>query len=959
MAKESDLLSAIKTQLNAVAEIAATTSASAEKYKILLNAANQKEREGAKQNYAKLLSAGQKAIENEGQQLGYQAREWKDDTWIGYESTHSDLPRYLRVGHLLAKGQFVSQIAPAMAPLTGGGNMVILASGQGKSEATSFMRSLVLRTLVSYPAGKARFSFIDPYREGKSFSGFSTLVEPVRSKGDILSSPQQINTELEALRAHIRTVNTKYQIGFRYTDIDAYNLQAGELAEPHRFIVIMDFPLNFTSEMANTLLSLAENGAVTGVHVYAMIDRDRELPRDFDLNNLLRRASVFEWSSSSFQWKNPGVERFSFASDTLGEWDKMPMLATIDRIIDCVNTASKSAAAVQVPFAKVISKDLWANTSITGLRAPIGRQGATNFQHIEMGEFDKRFTDPRSAQFPKSPDRNYHAMVAGNIGMGKSIFLNTVIGSLAQSYSPEEIEFYLIDMKGGVGFKDYAVRKFPHARVISANSDREFALSVLEGLVAEHKRREGLFTDLTRRGTPCTKIEEYRTISGLKLPRCVLVVDELTILFLYDDNISRSANRALEQIVKLGRATGIHAIISTQTFRGMDIDKTVLDQIGLRISFQTSEADSFSNLGQDNAAASLLERPGEAYYNDKSGRVEGNALFQAAYFPPTAVASFLDAQASTWDDYRAKNNLSNWREQVVFDGLEPGHLQGNPIWISMAQGNLPRNLGGPTLWLGEPITIKPHTSAVLRRQSQNHVLILSKNEEHSFESLGGGFLSLAAQYPQGSCDFVLINFGEPGSTQALELEKIFTSTAHQTHYAGLNARDLRSKFKLVYEELKRRLSEELTNEPPIFIFFGGMQRAKELRESGSGGSILSRRSSSRLDAPEDEFNLKQAFLEIVAEGPEVGIFIISTVDTTDFLKRIDYDLLKQFAVRVGLPPFSTDDARDVFDSEKLASMDARRGVLIDEEHPGMMEIFKPYQIFGDEVLAGYLSHLGE
>ena len=60
-------------------------------------------------------------------------------------------------------------------------------------------------------------------------------------------------------------------------------------------------------------------------------------------------------------------------------------------------------------------------------------------------------------------------------------------------YSPDEVEFYLVDFKKGVEFKTYAVHKLPHARAIAVESDREFGLSVLQRLDAELSRRGNLF----------------------------------------------------------------------------------------------------------------------------------------------------------------------------------------------------------------------------------------------------------------------------------------------------------------------------------------------------------------------------------------------------------------------------------------------------------------------------------
>src|SRR5438045_3885018 len=89
-----------------------------------------------------------------------------------------------------------------------------------------------------------------------------------------------------------------------------------------------------------------------------------------------------------------------------------------------------------------------------------------------------------------------HALIAGKTGSGKSTLLHALITNLTMWYSPDEVEFFLIDFKKGVEFKTYATHQLPHARAIAVESDREFGLSVLQRLDAELGQRGGLFRKL-------------------------------------------------------------------------------------------------------------------------------------------------------------------------------------------------------------------------------------------------------------------------------------------------------------------------------------------------------------------------------------------------------------------------------------------------------------------------------
>jgi len=131
-----------------------------------------------------------------------------------------------------------------------------------------------------------------------------------------------------------------------------------------------------------------------------------------------------------------------------------------------------------------------------------------------------------------------HVLMVGQSGSGKSNLMHVIISTIALAYRPEEIALYLIDFKQGVEFKCYANAKLPHARVIAIESEREFGLSVLEGLDRElHDRGEAF------RGAGAASLAEYRQKTGHVVPRVLLLVDEFQEFFSKDDAISTRRRR--------------------------------------------------------------------------------------------------------------------------------------------------------------------------------------------------------------------------------------------------------------------------------------------------------------------------------------------------------------------------------------------------------------------------------
>ncbi|RKZ82570.1 MAG: cell division protein FtsK, partial [Candidatus Parabeggiatoa sp. nov. 1] len=319
-------------------------------------------------------------------------------------------------------------------------------------------------------------------------------------------------------------------------------------------------------------------------------------------------------------------------------------------------------------------------------------------------------------------DTAQHVLVAGKTGSGKSTLLHVLITTLALNYSPDEIELYLIDFKKGVEFKRYASHTLPHARVIAIESEREFGLSVLEGIDTELKRRGDLF-----RNAGADHLKAYRQKAQESLPRILLLVDEFQEFFTENDKLASDAAQMLDRLVRQGRAFGIHVLLGSQTLAGAyTLARSTIDQMAVRIALQCSEADSRLILSDDNPVARLLSRPGEAIYNAANGLVEGNNPFQVAWLPEDEQQNYLNEIKSL------AQNSGHYppKLQIVFEG--------NALADAEKNRALNELLANPTstapsrkvaAWLGEPVAIKEALMAHFQRQNANNLLIVGQNDE--------------------------------------------------------------------------------------------------------------------------------------------------------------------------------------------------------------------------------------
>ncbi|XOV75326.1 MAG: FtsK/SpoIIIE domain-containing protein [Phycisphaerales bacterium] len=263
-------------------------------------------------------------------------------------------------------------------------------------------------------------------------------------------------------------------------------------------------------------------------------------------------------------------------------------------------------------------------------------------------------------------------------------------------------------LQKGVEFKAYAGKDdhgpLPHARAVAIESDREFGLSVLQRVDEELKRRGDLF-----REAGVQNLGGFRQARpGEVMPRTLLIIDEFQELFVEDDKLAQDASLLLDRLVRQGRAFGIHVILGSQTLGGAySLARSTLGQMAIRIALQCNEADSYLILNEENSAARLLSRPGEAIYNDQAGMVEGNSPFQIVWLPD---AQRDDAVAEICQ--RAETSgIRTGSPALVFEGNVPARLDRNNLMRIAASDQARAEHMFPQLWLGEAIAIKDPTAA--------------------------------------------------------------------------------------------------------------------------------------------------------------------------------------------------------------------------------------------------------
>lgn len=820
---------------------------------------------------------------------------------IDLERISAGIPRD-NEGELALPDQFK---VPALLAFPSQGSLLIETDPEGREAALGALQMAMTRLLTRLPAGRARFTIIDAVGLGQSFAGFMHLADHDEQlvNNRIWTTPEQIDQRLTDLTEHMETVIQKY-LRNEFSTIDEYNAQAGELAEPYRILVVADFPSGFEGESWRRLLSIARSGARCGVYTLILRDVRQSLPPELMIEDLESASTVIVRKNGKFTWKDDIFGQFPLTLDP------PPDEETLTRIAHSVGKAAKAAAHVEVNFETIAPRleDFWTQSAAGELAVPIGRMGATRLQYFRCGK--------GVAQ---------HSLVAGKTGSGKSTLLHAMVTNLAMWYSPDEVEFYLIDFKKGVEFKTYADYGLPHARAIAVESDREFGLSVLQRIDAELGRRGDLF----RRAGVQDLAAYRRSGDGEVLPRVMLIIDEFQEFFTEDDKLSQEAQLLLDRLVRQGRAFGCHVFLGSQTIGGSGgLARTTIGQMGIRIALQTSEADSQLILGDSNSAARLLSRPGEAIYNDAGGAVENNSPFQVAWLSDERREKYLQAI----NDKLARDGTKRpTMRPLVFEGNAPADLTLNPRLLAAVET---KTIGNPPLaWIGDPVAIKDPTGVPFRRQSGANLLIIGQADEQALGTLVACAISLATQLPADKAEFVLLDGTSSDSTLAGLLAGSLSPLPHKM--TNVDYRDVDSAIGRLSDELAARQADANAEHSATFVLINGLQRYRALRKGDDEGF-----SFSMTDEPKKASPAKQ-LVDLIREGPNYGIHVIAWCDTLASIERtFERGLMREFDSRV-LFQMSANDSSNLIDSPAANKLGFFRALAYSEEQ-GVMEKFRPY-----------------
>lgn len=283
--------------------------------------------------------------------------------------------------------------------------------------------------------------------------------------------------------------------------------------------------------------------------------------------------------------------------------------------------------------------------SVIGLEVPNSSRELVRFREAaESGSF-KRAKARLPIILGKSIDnelvvgdlaRMPHLLIAGSTGSGKSVAINTVVGSLLYRFLPTELRFLMIDPKM-VELTPFD--GIPHLLrpVVTNPSD---AAGVLLGAVSHMERRYKMMSKLGAKNLDQYN-EKARNLDLPPLPFIAIVIDELADLMITSP---KEVESAIMRLAQMARATGMHLILATQRPSVDILTSLIKVNVPARMAFAVSSSHDSRTILDSMGAERLIGMGDMLFYQPglvKAVRLQGPFISEAEV---ARVSGFLRRQ---------------------------------------------------------------------------------------------------------------------------------------------------------------------------------------------------------------------------------------------------------------------------------------------------------------------------
>ena len=604
-------------------------------------------------------------------------------------------------------------------------------------EVKSFVEQVILRFLLAFPANKIKFRLIDTASK-IDFGPFNLLakINPDILMGGIVHDNDQLSEAIKGMKALMHSINDQKLSLNGMPNVFEYNKAFEANQQIFHLLVITDFPNGVDDKIAQDIQEIVKNGNKAGIFTL-LIHNQAVQPDGYQKEYLIDRVIDNIKKNALCATYSYGALNLDIGKDNAYEAGKEVSMSQLPQIVELMQDNAERTKQKNVLLDSMFDETERAAKSARGI-AP-----AADVLDIPIGV---RGGEVQTLRLETNGGVSPHAVVIGGTGSGKSNLLHTIILNTCYRYSPEDVNLYLVDFKGGNEFKFYEANKdvskqIPHIKLTGLTSDVEDGIAILNNLQNVLAERQELF-----RKANVSDIVQYCQ-AGHKMPRLFVIVDEIQELFEQNESLGEKAITILRELFKLGRAYGITILWASQNIpHTAGLRDKVLSQIGNRISLKLNAPDDASDIDIDPKMVRALNRPEKGLGIIKDNRTGNNCVeFRVAY-----------AENVTNRQKYAQQIVEKWQSVTKAMPVEPLFIVGDDeVPSPISNGSLfaanpvkkSKAFEAYTVQFGQNyITGKPFSVGMSLRANKDNIAFMGTNIETLRDMMGYSLLSVVMEH---------------------------------------------------------------------------------------------------------------------------------------------------------------------------------------------------------------------
>lgn len=794
---------------------------------------------------------------------------------------------------------------PEIVPFYTKRSLTVVYKSNERAMLKNVVDNIFLRSLMSAKSGNVLFYFLDPIGKGELFLDYLNFSQS--STKQILNNKIYTNTaEIDELFRKLTIIYDDIEQNYlKGLTIEKYN-QKSKVTVPYRVVFVDAFPLGLSGNVMEIIkkLSLYEIGA--GLHFVFLVEE-----------GLLGKISEIAQCTTISRVISHEVD--------------------VDRIQHVKNavmdyTDLNYNTSVNAPFEECYNEIKW------------WEGNCSNFTTVPMGlskgiNYDLEFDEEGKKSIPSA-----HMVIAGQTGCGKSFLLHSLIMGMSIKYSPDELKFFLIDLKGAE-FKQYDTYKLPHAEFIAINGNPEIGLHVLRMVKRKMDERTNEF-----KAKGVDRLPEYRKMyPDAVMPRYVIVIDEYQRL-LESGGPAREARQYIEDIAKVGRALGFNLILSSQE---VELDSGTLGNFTHRIAMRCSEYIAHQVLGNTEQNTPDL-KVGQAIVHQGSGYD-----FVQSYFLPARPSGEMDESKNRIDflkelfqkwSVRVGDNADDHRI-IVFDSESLARLENNHVVATMK----PQKVKSVRFSPGEKILVDGNDlicQLEVGEKNQN-ILAFGGKQMVSLRALNGCLTSMLNQLDPSEVRIDIVNAVNRSKKEfynpIMESSQTIVNRFNKSQYYEMNE-NLDEWMDGILDEIDERWEkindEEVYFAPYLVVLYEINNRVEFKQVPIDPSNPNSKYKWTPIDAK---------LMEILERGSQVGVHcLMHFVDADSYFEVFNEDDKRYFDHRI-LLQMSDDDSKTFLgngrkDAARLVDISLREEcannrAIYYNVYSAYYETIKPYEFY--------------